>query len=280
MKMLVVVDREQYSEVAAQEAAGLAVNTWADVVLCGLQERGDALDEGLAAAVIAYRQKFVGEDSPYGTGEAGGLRPAGNGRWELAAEGAAARKRLQAEVRAGGFRETVLRLVEEKQIDLVILGAGGEDVPQWGGDPHLPRKIAAAAPCSVLVVKKEPRASQTVTCCLDHDQVSQESLELVTQFVTLRQAVLEIVGLAGAKGLQDKVEKAMNAILRYYTRQGVQARVRVVVAEELASFAAQAAEHGLVALWYGKQSLFKKVFSVDRLEQLVASAGHSVLVLK
>ncbi len=279
MKMLVVVDSEQYSEVAAREAAGLAVNTWADVVLCGLQEHRGVLDERLAGMVAACREKFVGEDSPYGPGGPGALQPAGDGRWSLDA-GGVARKRLQVEVRAGGFRETVLRLVDERQIDLVVLGAGGEDCRQWGGDPHLPRKIAAAAPCSVLVVKKEPRASQTVTCCLDRDQVSQESLELVTQFVTLHQATLEIVGLAGAKGLQEGVEKAMNVILRYYTRQGVQARVRAVVADELAGFAARAAEHGLVALWYGKQSLLKKVFSADRLEQLVAAATHSVLVLK
>ncbi|MCJ7685937.1 MAG: hypothetical protein MUO68_16775 [Desulfobacteraceae bacterium] len=64
---------------------------------------------------------------------------------------------------------------------------------------------------------KEEKKGDKIVCYLDHDLVSQQSLEMINQLVTLHKAELEIIDLTRGEGLKAEVEKKMDAILRYYT---------------------------------------------------------------
>jgi hypothetical protein len=77
MKMLVPVDTNPYSAVASRKAARLAINTWADVTMLGIQTKssGNAVDAALSSAMTDYCKAFIGTtgemESPYGDGEIG-----------------------------------------------------------------------------------------------------------------------------------------------------------------------------------------------------------------
>ncbi|MCF6290433.1 MAG: universal stress protein [Desulfobacterales bacterium] len=284
MKILVAVDEQPYSAVAAREAARLAVNTWADVTILGIQSgNATAPDRNLGAAVCRYQQAFLGGKdgpaSPYGNGEcATTWSRTAAGAWEAAVDHQT-RKSLRLCIRAGDPLETILDQGHAEGSDFIIIGAGPGNEPGWTGTIELPARVANLASCSVLVVKEEKKVN-TVVCFLDHTHVSQESLEIINQLVTLHQAELKIVGLAAAKGLKEGVEAKMGEVLKYYAARGIKAWITLVEATEMEEFAARKAPKNLVGLWLGKKSFITKLFSKDRVSQLIHATGSSVLILK
>ncbi len=286
MKILVAVDEQPYSAVAAREAARLAVNTWADVTILGIQPgKASDPDRNLCAAVCGYRQAFLGGKdepaSPYGSGECNtDWSRTTAGVWEAAPEpDRQARKSLRLCIRAGEPLEAILAQSRSEGSDFIVVGAGPGNEPEWLGTPDLPARVANLASCSVLVVKEEKKVN-TVVCFLDHTHVSQESLEMINQLVTLHRAELKIVGLAAAKGLREGVEAKMGEVLKYYAARGIKAWITLVEATEMEEFAARKAPENLVGLWLGKQSFITKLFSKDRVSQLIHATGSSVLILK
>jgi hypothetical protein len=151
---------------------------------------------------------------------------------------------------------------------------------QAGGDiSRSVKKVIRETDASVLMVS-ETRPPRRIIACLDHDQVSQPSLEMINQMVTLYQADLEIVGLTGNDGLAGEVDRKMSQILKYYAANGITALVRVVAQSSFASFAAQAARENLVALWMGRQSLLRRLIPPKGVDRLLDAADASVLILK
>lgn len=276
MKILIAVDNGKYSEEAVREGARLAANTWAEVTVLGVSEKGGDT-EALKKKVSGFCHEFAGEDSPYGAEVRPGFEETAAGVWETGTSGG--RKSVRGVVCSGRTADVISDRVREEGVDLLIIGAAPAGEPQWAGDVNLPRRVAAAAECSVLVVK-ESHDPGTVVTCLDHDQISQESLELINQLVTLHGADLKVVGISGAKGLDDRVQKKMNEVVSYYAGKDIRALVRMAGDDDLETFIRKAAETSLIGIWYGRKSLFRKIFSKDRLEQLVDAASHAVLVLK
>jgi len=282
MKILVAVDTEKYSNFAAREASWLAKNTWADVTLLGLQSTGNKsgpVDKKLVNALKGHIEFFGGDSSPYGSCDYGPPTRQGEKEWELPRQAPEGRKTLRVIVRIGDALEGILSEAWKDEPDLIVVGSAKAGEPEWLGEINLPRKVASSAPCTVLVVKEE-KTPDAVVCCLDHDHVSQESLEMINQLVTLHSAQLTIVGVADGKGLNEKVETKMNEVLRYYGARDIRSWVKLVRGEELGAFARDAAETSLVGLWLGKKSLLRKIFSKNMLEELVGEAHSSVLVLK
>lgn len=288
MKMLVPVDVNLYSAVASRKAARLAINTWADVTILGIQpgtSSGKAApDTALSSAMSSYCKAFIntaGEmESPYGNGELGTWRRTTDGAWEAPVSSDTTRKSLRLVVRGGNPLDAILEQTKQDQSDFIVIGtAAKKDDPEWIGEVDLTAKVANKAPCSVLVVKEE-KAVNTVMGILDQDHVSQESLELINQMVTVHQAELRIVGLATAKGLDERVEMKMGEVLNYYAARGIKAWITMVTEEEMEKFAAAAAETSLLGLWLGKKSFLAKIFSKDRVNQLINVTTSSVLVLK
>jgi hypothetical protein len=98
--------------------------------------------------------------------------------------------------------------------------------------------------------------------------------------VTLHQADLKLVGLSASKVLKQKVDTKMNDVLNYYSDRGITTWIHVVDADSLNDFIGEIAKKSLVGLWLGKKSFLQKIFSPDRLAQLIKAANSSVLILK
>lgn len=298
MRILVAVDQNPYSAHAVGEVARLAANTWADVTLLGVQaktvsksrSRGSATalwdmdDAPLPDALRGYREDFLGyfkgEDCPYVQREFGyELIEVRKGIWEELYVSKSAKKDLRARIRIGNPVKEILAESHEEDSDLIVLGCNGENGCAWESRMMVPQKVANEASCSVLVAKKEKKVRRIV-CCLDHDRVSQESLEMINQLVTLHQAKLEIVGFTGDEGLKSEVEKKMDSILKYYTARDIEPWIELVEISSLGSFISQEARWGLMALWMGKKSILEKVFPRSKVNRLIRGSESSVLILR
>ncbi len=292
MRILVAVDQNPYSEYVIRLVAALAKNTWAHVTLLGIAPSAQELVKSLngrahhdlTAAMDGYRKRFLGffpdTDSPYGHAATGyRLVQEKKGIFNLEYSEANERKALKVRIRAGNAGREILDESSQMEADLIVIGCDAKERCQWRDDADVPGKIVKNASCSVFVVKEEKKP-RMIDCCLDHDTVSQASIELINQLVTLYQVELEIIGLADAKGLSTDVDRRMASILEYYTSRNIKAWVKVVDAPSLNAFIDQASEKNLVALWMGKASFLDKIFSRQRLGHLVETAESSVLILR
>jgi len=193
MRILLAVDQHPYSTHAVRLVAGLAMNTWADITILGLQPKrktGDnkssavsgrqKIDPSFSKAMHEYRDVFLnhfeGETSPYTQlkydYELIQIEP---GIWQELHVGRSSRKNFNVVIRQGSPAKEILAEAEREGSDLIVLGCEqGKDCiwEEWG---NVPLKIATLSGCSVWVIKNEIDVKK-ILCCLDHDLVSQESL--------------------------------------------------------------------------------------------------------
>ena len=285
MQILIAVDQGPYSTQAVVEAARLARNAWPQVRLLAVAagKNGDSPPKAPWSLLREQRRRFLaaftGEDCPYPPEHLYRLDRPARGVWEEAAPQRQSPKDLRIRLRLGDPSREVLAECRDSGCDLLIVGCRSEGPGGWREDSGLPAKVASEAPCSVLVVKGQPRIERMV-CCLDHDQVSQASLELINQLVTLYQARLEIVGLTDKERLKAEVERKMGGILDYYIARQIQPWLELVDHSAFPAFLERQAREGLVALWMGKSSIFSKVFSRARVRELVERSPSPVLILR
>lgn len=297
MNILVAVDQNPYSAHTVVRVANLAANTWANVTFLGVQPKkgarettdaipssGWGIDAPLPRAVRDYRETFLShfkeEDCPYTQREFGyKLIEVKKGIWEELYISKSAKKELRARIRVGNPVKEILAEAQEEESDLIVLGCNNEKGCIWEGGNAVPQKVANEAACSVFVIKEEKEINRVV-CCLDHDSVSQQSLEMINQLVTLYQARLEIVGLTEGEGLRAEIEKKIDAILRYYTARNIEPWIELVELTSLESFISQEAKWGLMALWMGKKSILGKVLSKGKVERIIKASKSSVLLLR
>jgi nucleotide-binding universal stress UspA family protein len=297
MRILVAVDQNPYSAHAVYRVAGLAMNTWADITLLGLQAKKRAgagpavsnsgprqIDPALSRAMKAYRDAFLshfeGEASPYTQlkFEYELLQREPN-IWQEFYVGRSSRKDFDVRIRQGNAAREILAEARQDGSDLIVLGCERGRACFWEGWGNVPQKVAASAACSVWIIKKE-KDIKKILCCLDHDRVSQESLEMISQMVTLHGAELEIVGLAEGESLPKNVEHKLDGILKYYTAQKIRPWIELVKISSLETFVSQEGRWGLMALWMGEKSILQKAFSRKTVERLIKAGESSVLILK
>lgn len=297
MKILVAVDKNPYSSHVVGEVAKLAANTWANVSLLGVQSKIASkdkirdiktgfrkIDGPLPDALFAYREDFLGhfkeEDCPYAKREfSNKLVEVKKGIWEEIDMSKGAKKNLRIRLRIGNPAKEILAEGIEEESDLIILGCDNSKGCIWENVVNVPRKVASDATCSVLVIKKEEKVRRII-CCLDHDRVSQQSLEMINQMVTLHGAKLTIVCLTEGEGLKTEVEKKLDNILRYYLSRSIEPWVELVDLSSLDSFIAREARWGLMALWMGKKSILEKVLPRRKVNKLIKGSESSVLILR
>jgi len=294
MKILVGLDTTSQSTYVVQEVARLAGNTWADVTILSIET--DALDGGppfsaahrtdathpLIRSMRSHREDFLSHfkrgDSPYAeTVVDYELVEVENNLWEDLKVCRSARKKLNSRIRTGTAARAILTEAEASPCDLIVMGSTQNGTKGKMGPT--PKKVIHEADTSVLVVAKTKKPRRIVAC-LDHDRVSQHSLEMINQMVTLYQADLEIVGVSTGYRLPEEMDRKISQVLKYYTASGIQALIRMVPAESLVKFAAQASRENLVALWMGKQSLLSRIFSRSSMDGLLDTSDYSVLILR
>ena len=297
MRILVAVDKNPYSVYAVRQVAELARNTWANVTLLCIGDQAppenqnvdtllktEGIVHDLANLLYSYGEKFLScfEDADllYGTHSSDyHLVREKKGILSLDYSDQPGRKVLDLRIRFGNVSKEILAESAETGADLIVVGCNPEEECRWPTDADIPGKVVKNASCSVLVIKEE-KQPQMIVCCLDHDTISQASIELINQLVTLYHAELEIIGVTGVNGLKADVDRRMARILDYYTSRNINAWVKLVDSPSLNTFIAQAAEKNLVAVWTGKQSFLDKIFSRKHLEDLATTAESSVLILR
>ena len=182
-------------------------------------------------------------------------------------------------LRPGNPVKEILAQSYEDDSDLIAMGCHKKGDCQWEGAINLPQKVANNASCSVLVIKEEKQIRKIV-CCLDQENISQKSIEMINQMVTLYQTELEIVGLTDGTDLKPKVAKNLDAILKYYNSRQIKALIKLVPTASLESFISQEAKRSMMALWMGGQSILAKMFPRGKVDKLIQGSESSVLLLR
>ncbi len=275
MQILVAVNTEPYSNLAVDQVARLAANTNAKVTILGIAQgkhnrakRQTSLpanleiDDALQGAIGEYRDRFVGHfarsvQMPFESGpEAPGIR-----------------------LCMGNASKEILSESRELESDLIVLGCDDANGCTWNNAQEVPRQIASEAYCSVYIAKKDT-AVDRVVCCLGHEEISQQSLEMVSQFVTLYGARLQMVGLLERGELKSDIEKKLGWLISYYGTKKIEPWVEVVEARKFDDFVASEARYALMALWMGKEALLRRIFSKAKMSRLVKTSESSALVLR
>jgi len=285
MRILFAVDDQAYSGSIVPEAARISANTWADITLLTVQPSSSRLDENKADILRNYKDIFLssieGGGFPYfASSDQEDFEKISVG-WQGCQGSGDGSKLCLLKIRTGDTAREIINEASEGEYDLVIIGASSPDC-QWKGESlDLPQKVAEESACSVLVIKRL-RPTDKIIGCLDQSQISQESLEMINQLVTLHQADLKIIGLTGPKGLSGKgnVEAQMNDILNYYTARDINAWITLVEKQALENFVSSASRDGIMAIWLGKKSMFAKLFSQNMVEKLIGNSQSSVLILR
>lgn len=202
MQILVAVNTDPCSNHAIDQVARLAANTIAKVTILGVGADEHPLtkqptvlpedhepDDQLHRAIGDYRNRFIGQfpraiDVPFDSG-----LPAPDIR-----------------IRAGNASKAILAESREQESDLIVLGCDDANGSTQRKGQNVPRQIAREADCSVYIAKKARRMDRVV-CCLGHEEISQQSLEMVSQFVTLYGARLLMVGLLERGALKSNIEE-------------------------------------------------------------------------
>ena len=293
MRILVAVDQHPYSTHAVNDVAKLAGNTWADVTLLGVGPKAAELSRSSNRAEIKhpltkklrnYRRNFLDhfekEESPYEKRSCNyEFVEVKKGMWEELYICRGARKDLKIVLRSGNPVKEILAQSDEDDSDLIAMGCYKKGDCQWEGAINLPQKVANNAICSVLVIKEEKQIRKIV-CCLDQENISQKSIEMINQMVTLYQTELEIVGLTDGTTLKPMVEKNLDAILKYYNARQIKAWIKLVDTASLESFISQEARRSMMALWMGGQSILTKMFPRGKVDKLIQGSESSVLLLR
>jgi nucleotide-binding universal stress UspA family protein len=296
MRILVAVDQNPYSAKTAKVVAKLAGNTWANVTILGVLPRkspsgkvvtfseGWDMEHPLPGTLLEYQKEFLSyfreDECPYTQRDFGyQLIEVRKGVWEELYVAKSAKKDLKARIRQGNPVKEILAEAREEEVDLIVIGCDHSRGCEWEAGRGVPQKVVNEAFCSVLVAKEEKEVNKIV-CCLDHDLVSQRSLEMINQLVNLHKAKLEIIGLAEGEELKAEVERKMDAILRYYTARGLEPWIEIVELASLDAFISQEARWGLMALWMGKRSMLEKVFPKAKVSKLIKGSEYSVLILR
>lgn len=287
MKILFAGDEQPYSAFALKELIRLAMNTWADVIILGVQTASTSpapVAPALNLALNRYREAFLnsweGEDSPYAMSN-------WQYEWNLVKEGLweerlvckSGKKNFRVHLRTGNPAAGILNEAREEGSDLIVLGCTGGGECLWARTPGVPQRVASEADCSVLLVKEEQPLSR-ILACLDQTYISQASLEILNQMVTIHNAELEVIGVNPEAGLKKEVYTRLIEVGDYYQDRGIKIATRITEIADLEALIASDGKQDLLALWMGKKSILSRFFPREWVGRLVAQGQTSVLVMR
>ncbi len=294
MRILFAGDEHDYSEYAIKETAKLAMNTWADVTLLGvhaIQSTKDSvkatiwpIDLPVSVALRGYRDLFLNswikDESPYEMQE-GRYEwiPLNDGRWEEAKVLRGRKKDFRVRLRIGNPSSEILSEAASDATDLIVLGCTKGDNCFWSGSRTVPQEVVNQTDCSVLLVKQD-RPVTRILACLDQGYISQESLEMINQMVTIHGARLELIGLSQNGDMNKAAYTRLIEIGDYYSDRNIKIETRLTEVSDFEQFISGEIREDLVALWAGKKSLLSRFFARDWIGRFVSKCRSSVLVMR
>ncbi|MBI5592489.1 MAG: universal stress protein [Deltaproteobacteria bacterium] len=291
MRILFAGDEHPYSAHALKKVIELARHTWADVTLLSVLPAQSSLQgESLPSqdprvlALRRYREEFLevlgSSDSPYALERWGHeWVPLRNGSWEEIKVCRGVKKDVKVRIRAGNADTEILNEADKDGSDLIVLGCAKGAQCVWEASAATPRKVAGNAACSVLLVK-EDKPIRRILACIDQISVSQESLEMINQLVTIHNAQLELIGLTQDGGAKSEAYTRLIQIGDYYSDKGIPVNTRLAELSKFEAVISTNTGQDLLAFWMGKKSLLTRLFPRDWVERFVGICQTSVLVLR
>ena len=286
MRILIALDQNEYSAHTLGRVARLAENTWADITLLGIfpGKNDSALSSEFTATMDRYQKDFLDcfdvAFSPYGPMEENNaFREAAPGIHERSPGPGKGPKEMVVRIRMGEPSGIILEEAGKIGCDLIVLGCDTRDDCIWNPGGNVPYRVAVEAGCSVLVMKKDTD-TRRILCCLDHDEISQASLEMISQMSTLFTADLDIIGLTRKNGLKQRVQTKLGMLQSYYLSRRIQPWIELVEFSDLEAFITGEDRWSLIAMWMGKQSIFRQIFLGSKVEKLISRSESSVLLLR
>jgi len=294
MRILFAGDEHQYSEYALKETIRLAKNTWADVNLLGIHAVSSGKGSGRKAiwpadlvvskALRRYREMFLNswdkDESPYemqdGRYEWISLK---DGGWEDTKVLRGSRKDFKVRLRVGEPEPEILAEARDEGSDLIVLGCTKGDNCVWAASLPVPQEVVNNADCSVLLVKEEQPVTRIVAC-LDQGYISQESLEMINQMITIHGAQLELIGLSQNGDMKKAVYTRLIEIGDYYGDREVEIKSRLTDVSDFERVISEELHEDLLALWVGKKSLLSRFFSRGWVGRFVSKCPTSVLIMR
>ncbi|MEW6262319.1 MAG: universal stress protein [Thermodesulfobacteriota bacterium] len=287
MRILFAADEHPYSAFALKELIRLAGNTWADVTLLGARAAKAApgpAESPLNLALDRYRETFLNSweehESPYALKRwQYEWSRIDDDLWEERLVCRSVKKDFHVRLRAGNPVTAILTEAGEGGSDLIVLGCAGGGECLWATASGVPQRVTSEADCSVLLVKEEQPMGR-ILACLDQTYVSQESLEILNQMVTIHNAELEVTGVSSEGGMKKEVYTRLIELGDYYQDRGIRITTRLTEIGDLESLIATEAKRDLLALWMGKKSILSSFFPKEWVGRLVTRAQTSVLVMR
>jgi nucleotide-binding universal stress UspA family protein len=292
MRILFAGDEHPYSAQALKKVIELARHAWADVTLLSVlpaqpSAQGESLlpaQDPRVQALRRYREEFLenlgSSDSPYAQERWDHeWIPLRNGSWEEIKVCRGVKKDVNVRIRAGNADTEILNEAEKDGSDLIVLGCGKGGQCGWESLPAVPRKVAGNAACSVLLAK-EDKPIRRILACIDQISVSQESLEMINQLVTIHDAQLELIGLTQDGAARSEAYTRLIQIGDYYSDKGIPVNARLAESSKFESVISTDTGQDLLAFWMGKKSLLTLLFPRDWVERFVGISQSSVLVLR
>jgi nucleotide-binding universal stress UspA family protein len=282
MRILFAVDEHSYSTNALPLVARLGENTWADITLLLTHIKGTMASSKFAGmnkktipsantVLDTYHHQLLEHFDP-ATSPYSQPNPDDKKAVHI-------KKQITTRLRKGNPAREILEEAKKDECDLIVIGCSSQKECSWKGAGKVPLWVANEAGCSVLVIK-EDKAINKVLCCLDHDYITQDSLEMVSQMVTLLNADLDIVVLTDSEDVQEKIEKKLAWLINYYTIRDIFPYIELVKLSSLETFISQQARWGLMAMWMGKKSILERVFPNNKVSRLLKANESSLLLLR
>ena len=285
MRILFAGDEHPYSEFALGETIKLAMNTWADVTLLGVTQTSNrAADTPAGRALRQYRETFLNswsrEDSPYVLGE-------GKYEWVSVKDGVleemkvltGRKKDFKVRLRTGAPAREILAESQDDGSDLIVLGCPKGEKCEWVNSGPTPQQVVDDADCSVLLVKEQQPVTRIVAC-LDQGYISQESLEMINQMITIHNSSLELIGLSQNGDMEKSVYTRLIEIGDYYNDRQVEINTRLMDVTDFEQIIAKEIKQDLLALWLGKKSLLSRFYSRGWVGRFVSKCPTTVLIMR
>ncbi|MBW2654348.1 MAG: universal stress protein [Deltaproteobacteria bacterium] len=267
MRILFAADEHSYSTDALPQVARLGENTWADITLLGVSNQSKAMADIVNTYYKKLSEYFDPKLSPYQQSRSEGNMKTG------------IHKQITTRIRRGNPSREILEEAKKAECDLIVIGCSTQKDYTWKDAGDVPLKVAKDADCSVLVIKEDKKINKML-CCLDHDNISQESLEMVSQMITLFHADLDIVVLTDSEDVQGKIEKKLSWLIDYYSTRDIFPCIELVKLTNLETFVSRKVRWGLMAMWMGKKSILERVFPSSKVSRLLKANESSVLLLR
>ncbi|MFZ3047497.1 MAG: universal stress protein, partial [Desulfatirhabdiaceae bacterium] len=200
-----------------------------------------------------------------------------SGSWEEMTVRRGVKKEFKIRIRSGNADTEILNESAQEGSDLIVLGCARNGT--WDDASNSPQRVVSYADCSVLLTKGD-KPVRRILALIDQTSVSQESLEMINQLITIHSAPLELIGLTKDGGAKPDAYTRLIEIGDYYSDKGISLTTRLEDLNRIESVMATGTGEDLMAFWMGKKSLLTLLFPKDWVEKFVSTCPSSILVLR